>query len=289
MFLTNSNLPGYFNLQHVACGEMSTVVATEDNLLFWGSRPLLRSTISCPTGGNHSNDNNKDSTTIEPGTKKRAGSTSGSSIASPRPALIQREAKSTSSVHDVLAEGDDGIPFLVYNDANSMLITEGSQYGQVLINLLENGDLKRHTYNMESPANVNEQRKVFLTLQELQFCAENGVMLDTASFNIRKLKVEGIACYGCNLLVLAEGQVAVSPTSKTNILDDPGTETTITANDATAGGTSRTPFVMGRRLARESVFRRMDYSRYAMLFIYIQCVVYSTLHMYLKGEVCRVL
>ena len=262
MCLTNSNLPGYFILQHVACGEMSTVVATEDSLLFWGSRPLLRSTISCPASGNHSNDSSKDSTVIEPGTKKHAGSTSGSSIVSPRPALIQREAKSTSSVPDDLAEGDDGTPPLLrwksINDANGTLIIEGSQYGQVLINQLE------QTSNMELPANVNEQRKVFLAAHALQFCTEDGVMLDTAAYNILKLKVEGIACYGCNLLVLAEGQVAITPTSTTNLLDDPGTETTILPNDITAGGTSRTPFVMGRRLARESVFRRIDNSRYTV-------------------------
>ena len=260
---------------------MSTVVATEDSLLFWGSRPLLRSTISCPASGNHSNGSSKDSTVIEPGTKKRAGSTSGSSIVSPRPALIQREAKSTSSVPDDLAEGDDRTPPLLrwksFNDANGTLIAEGSQYGQVLINQLESGDLKRQTSNMELPANVNEQRKVFLAAHALQFCTEDGVMLDTAAYNILKLKVEGIACYGCNLLVLAEGQVAITPTSTTDLLDDPGTETTILPNDITAGGTSRTPFVMGRRLARESVFRRIDNSRYTVCsFTYItSCITFD--------------
>lgn len=209
---------------------------------------------------------------IEPGTKKRSSSTSGSSSVSPPVPLTHREAKSTSSVPDdgAQSDGDDGTatPFLLQcksvNDTNRALITEGSQYGQLLINILESSDVKKQNSNIEPPANINDWKKVFLTSHEIQFCTENGVMLDVASSEVTKLKVEGIASYGSNLLVLAEGQVAITPTSTTNILDDPGTMTTTIAND-TMAGTSRTPFVMGRRLARQSVFRRKD-SRYTTQF-----------------------
>lgn len=263
--LIHSNLTNYciYLTQHVACGEMSTVVATEDKLLFWGSRPLLQSTISCPVGSNHSNNNSKDSSMIEPGTRKHSNSMSGSSSISPLPTLTQREVRSTSSFPDdgltLQCEGDNRMitPFLLQrksiNDTNRALITEGNQYGQFLISLLESSDVKKHNSNVEAQSNFNDWKKVFLTSHEIQFCNENGVMLDVASSEITKLKVEGIACYGCNLLVLTEGQVANTPTSTTNILDDPGTDI---ANGVTAGTSSRTPFVMGRRLARQSMFRK---------------------------------
>ena len=250
---------------------MSTVVATEDNLLFWGSRPLLQSTISCPIGSNHSNNSSKNSSVIEPGTKKRSSSTSGSSIVSPTPASTPRNLKSSSSFPDnglaSQSDGDDvaATPFLLHckldNDNNRELITKGSQYGQFLISKLESTDAKKQVTNTEAPTNANDWKKAFLSSHEIQFSTENGVMLDVVSSEVSKLKVEGIACYGCNLLVLAEGQVAITPSSTTNILSDPGTEITDIANDTVAGTSSRTPFVMGRRLARQSVFRRID-SRY---------------------------
>ena len=250
---------------------MSTVVATENNLLFWGSRPLLQSSISCPIGSNHSNSSSKDSSVVEPGRKKRSSSTSGSSIASPIPASTPRNLRSSSSFPDNgLASQSDGdneaaTPFLLHckldNNANRALITEGSQYGQLLISLLESTDAKKQATNTETPSNANDWKKVFLSSHEIQFSTENGVMLDVVSSEVSKLKVEGIACYGCNLLVLAEGQVAVTSSSATNILTDPGTEITNIINDTAAGTSSRTPFVMGRRLARQSVFRRID-SRY---------------------------
>lgn len=246
---------------------MSTIVATEDSLLFWGSRPLLQSTISCPIS-NHNNNSSKNSSMIEPGTKKCSSSTNKSSIISPWPASSQRELKTSSSPEDSLAsqpnvDGDDNTvtPFLLQcksvNDNNRSLITEGSQYGQFLINILESIDAKKVAPNMETLGDVNEWKKVFLSSHEIQFCTENGVMLDMGAFEIIKLKVEGITCYGCNLLVLTEGQVALTPTTTSNILADPGTEI-MAIKDTTVGASSRTPFVMGRRLARQSVFRRMD-------------------------------
>lgn len=251
---------------------MSTVVATEDSLLFWGSRPLLRSTISYPIS-NHSNYSSKDSSVIEPGTKKRSSSTSGSSVISHPPGSNRRELRTSSSVpEDGLATQSDiddemVTPFLSQcksaNDTNRTMISDGSNYGHFLSGILESTDAKKHAPNVEAPTNVNDWKKVFLSSHEIQFCTENGVMLDVAFSEITKLKVEGIACYGCNLLVLTEGQVAIAPSSMTNILDDPNTETTIMINDTVAGTSSRTPFVMGRRLARQSVFRRKD-SRYPM-------------------------
>ena len=250
---------------------MSTVVATEDNLLFWGSRPLLQSTISCPISSNHSNNSSKDLSVVEPGTKKRSSSTSSSNIISPPPASTPRNLKSSSSFPDngLTSQSNDGgaTPFLLHcksdNDANRALITEGSQYGQFLISLLESTDAKKQTTTTEISSNASDWKKVFLSSHEIQFSTENGVMLDVASSEITKLKVEGIACYGCNLLILAEGQVAISPSSTTNILADPGTDITNIANDTVAGTSSRTPFVMGRRLARQSVFRKID-SRYSI-------------------------
>lgn len=255
-------------IQHVACGEMSTVVATEDSLLFWGSRPMLQSSISCPIHSSHSNNSSKDSTVVDPDTKKRSSSTSSSSSVFPPLTLGHRELKTSSSVPDAglaaLSDGEDttATPFLLQcksaNDTNRASITNGSQYGDFLVSILESSDTKRHAPNSDTSANINDWKKVFLSSHEIQFCTENGVMLDVASSEISKLKVEGIACYGSNLLVLAEGQVAVVPTSMTDILDDPDTETTTLANDTVTGASSRTPFVMGRRLARQSMFRRID-------------------------------
>ena len=132
-----------------------------------------------------------------------------------------------------------------------------------MISLLESTDAKKQTTNTETSSNASDWKKVFLSSHEIQFSTENGVMLDVASSEITKLKVEGITCYGCNLLILAEGQVAISPSSTTNILADPGTDITNIANDTVAGMSSRTPFVMGHRLARQSVFHKID-SRYSI-------------------------
>jgi len=265
---------------------MSTIVATEDSLLFWGSRPLLQSTISCPIS-NHSNNSSKNSI-IEPGTKKRSNSTNESSTISPWPVSSQRELKTSSSLpEDGLASQpkvDDDITvtsFLLQcksvNDNNRSLISEGSQYGQFLTNILESIDAKKATPNMEMVTDVNDWKKVFLSSHEIQFCTENGVMLDTGASEIIKLKVEGIACYGCNLLVLTEGQVALTPTSTSNILAEPATEITA-INDTMAAASSRTPFVMGRRLARQSVFRRID-SRFAHDVIFSKIMCYCDCHL----------
>ena len=249
------------------------MVATENNLLFWGSRPLLHSTISCLITGNHSNNSSKDSSMIEPDTKKRSSSTSGSSIVSSPPASTQRNLKSSLSFPDnslaPQSDSDDTAttPFLLQcksiNEANRTPISEGSQYGQLLSSVLESNDTKKHVANAEPTVSISDWKKVFLSSHKIEFCTKNGVMLDVASSEITKLKVEGIACYGCNLLVLTEGQVAASPTSMTSILDDPGTDITNIGNDTVTGISSRMTFEVGRRLARQSVFRRMD-SRYLL-------------------------
>ena len=208
---------------------------------------------------------------MEPERKKRSSSTSGSSLVSSPPASTQRSLKSSSSFPDnslaPQSDGDDTAttPFLLQcksiNETNRTPINEGSQYGQLLSSILESNDTKKHAANAEPSVSVSDWKKVFLSSHEIEFCTKNGVMLDVASSEITKLKVEGIACYGCNLLVLTEGQVAVSPTSMTSILDDPGTDITNIGNDIMTSTLSRTTFVMGRRLIRQSGLHRMD-SRY---------------------------
>ena len=257
------------------------MVATEDSLLFWGSRPLLQSTISCPIS-NHSNHSSKNT---ELSTRKHS---TNSSI-SPPPSSSRRELRNSSSVPDGVllspSDGDDGVvtPFLLQcksvNDANRTMITDSSQYGQRLTNILEANDTKKHPSTMETSASINEWKKVLFSSHALQFCTVNGVALDPISSEITKLKVEGIACYGCNLLVLAEGQVAIAPTGTTNnILANPITETTV------AGTSSHTPFVMGRRLARESAFRRMD-SRYICHRVHSKDTLYITFRKLLYAHI----
>ena len=65
------------------------------------------------------------------------------------------------------------------------------------------------------------------------------------------MKVGGIACYGCNLLVLMEEQMALTPGN--NIIDDQN------SLESTAVSTSsQTPFVMGCQLVTNFVLCRMD-------------------------------
>ena len=65
------------------------------------------------------------------------------------------------------------------------------------------------------------------------------------------MKVGGIACYGCNLLVLMEEQMALTPGN--NIIDDQNSlESTVVSTS------SQTPFVMGCQLVTNFVLCRMD-------------------------------
>ena len=74
-----------------------------------------------------------------------------------------------------------------------------------------------------------------------EFCTENGEIVDLAASGSTNVKVEGIVCYGCNLLVLAEGQVALTPGN--NITDDQNS-----LENTAVGTSSRTLFVMGRHM-----------------------------------------
>ena len=173
------------------------------------------------------------------------------------PSLSSRNLRNSTSLPDDSLAGDNlgTTPFLLKcrseNDSNRSLVSEGSQYGHCLVETLEASDAKKVAPNTDANIENSEWKKVYLTSQKIDFCTENGELVDLAASDSSNMKVEGIACYGCNLLVLAEGQVALTPSNI--IIDDQN------SLDNTAIGTSsRTPFVMGRRLARNSILRRMD-------------------------------
>ena len=234
---------------------MSTIVATEDNfLLFWGSRPLLQSSISNPTNVTDADPLDHPSATTM---RKRYSSVSHTN----RPSSSSRNLRNSTSLPDDNLVGDTlgTTPFLLKcrstNDSNRTLVSEGSCYSHCLVESLEATDAKKAAPlaapNIDMNTENAEWKKVYLTPQEIEFCTENGEIVGLAASDSSNMKVEGIACYGCNLLVLAEGQVALTPGN--NIIDDQNS-----LENTAVGTSSRTPFVMGRRIARNSILRRMD-------------------------------
>jgi len=201
-----------------------------------------------------------------------------------RPSSSSRNLRNSTSLPDDSLVGDTlgTTPFLLKcrseNDRNRTLVSEGSQYGHCLVETLEASDAKKVAPNTEANTENNEWKRVYLTSQEIEFCNENGELVDLTASDSNKLKVEGIACYGCNLLVLAEGQVALTPSD--NIIDNQN------SLDNTAVGTSsRTPFVMGRRLARNSVLRRMD-SRSVVCVFCVLCLCVLRVDVFFVASIC---
>ena len=189
-----------------------------------------------------------------------------------RPLTSSRNLRNSTSLPDDSLVGDSQgtTPFLLkcrtVNDSNRTLVNEGSRYGHCLVETLEDNDAKKMTPNIDANIEINDWKKVHLTPQEIEFCTETGEVLDLAASDSSKMKVEGITSYGSNLFVLTERQVALAPTN--NIIDDQ------TGLDNTAVGTSsRTPFVMGRRLARNSVLRRMDSRSLSVQMCKPTCIV----------------
>ncbi|XP_065886059.1 serine/threonine-protein kinase Nek8-like, partial [Dysidea avara] len=172
-------------IMHVACGEVSTIVATEDNfLLFWGSRPLLQSSISNPTNVTDADPLDHPSATTM---RKRYSSVSHTN----RPSSSSRNLRNSTSLPDDNLVGDTlgTTPFLLKcrstNDSNRTLVSEGSCYSHCLVESLEATDAKKAAPlaapNIDMNTENAEWKKVYLTPQEIEFCTENGEIVGLAA------------------------------------------------------------------------------------------------------------